>query len=172
MLCNGKQHYRGHRIVRLGGSTPRPSCWSGLLLGLDSRELGWVAFPCRGKSSRSRFHLNAMIRRVSICQCHKGISMSRERTGDFTRHEEVGFAKSSCTSAHCIIHKSHCIDRALGCLIITESIDVKLCDEHTIEVFQFRPDRRMPLSKAILNGSELGQLTSPIRKHAECFSIA
>jgi len=92
-------------------------------------------------------------------------------TSNFASDKEIGFPKPGSTFSNSGGPYCNGIEGNLSGLVDSNRIKVEGFQRQTGEVNQLVHDRRLPFSETILDGSEFGQLTIPIRVNTEGLHI-
>lgn len=87
----------------------------------------------------------------------------RVSTSDLTGNEEVVFSNGGGTFTNARGPDRNGVEGNLSGLVDSDGIKVESFQRQTGEMNDFVHDGRLPFSKTVLHGSELGQLTLPVR---------
>ena len=96
----------------------------------------------------------------------------RVSTSNFATDEKVGLSQIRSALPDSRSPGGHRVNSNLSSLIDTDGIEIESLDGKTRKLDEPIQHTLLPLSKTILHGSELGQLTHPIRMHTESFKIS
>ena len=96
----------------------------------------------------------------------------RVAVDNFAWDEEVVLADLRSTLADTTREVAERVDSYLHGLVHAEPVDIEAFNPHTGEMNNLVKDTRSPVSKAVLNSTELGQLFLPLWVDTKCSSVA